>query len=109
MALLPYPLRPRVIIRRKAIWRGLLGNSRFWKVVAVWVFGKGTIKTFFGKNPEKLGTFKVTSNSFVNVINAAPMPKAERKRHGITKRRIIDQAVADVAAAKPDTGIRVVE
>ena len=39
MALLPYALRPRVVIRRKALRSGLLGNSTLWKGVAVWVFG----------------------------------------------------------------------
>lgn len=107
MALLPYALRPAVIIRRKAIWGGLLGASKFWKVVAVWVFGKGTIKKFFGKTPQQLGKFKVGSNSFVNVINAKPMPKKELKRRGITKKVLVDQAVSEVKAARPTKGIRV--
>lgn len=106
MALLPYALRPKVIIRRKAIWSGLLGPSTFWKVIAVFVFGQTSVKKFFGKSPEKLGTFKVGSNSFVNVINAKPMTAKERKRAGITKQLVIDRAVADVAAARPTKGIR---
>jgi len=106
MALLPYALRPKVIIRRKAIWSGLLGPSTFWKVVAAFVFGQGTLKKFFGKTPEKLGTYKVGSNSFVNVINAKPMTTKEKKRAGITKQVIVAQAVADVSAARPNKGIR---
>lgn len=112
MALLPYALRPAVIIRRRAIWKGLLGPSTFWKIVAAWVFGRSTIKKFFGKNPEPLGRFAVRRNSFVNVINAEPMSKKERKRRGVTKQMVVDQAVHDVAVAKPDKGvkgIRVVE
>ncbi|MFN3254469.1 MAG: hypothetical protein ACE37B_02130 [Ilumatobacter sp.] len=107
MALLPYALRPAVIIRRKAIWGGVLGQSTFWKVVAVWVFGKGIIKKAVGKNPESLGTMRVGTNSFVNVINAAPMSKKDRKRQGITKQALVDRAVADVAKARPGKGIRV--
>ena len=107
MALLPYALRPKVIIRRKAIWSGLLGPSTFWKVVAAWVFGSSTIKKFFGKQPEKLGTFKAKPNSFVNVINAKPMKKKDRKRAGITKDVVVAQAVADVSDARPGKGIRV--
>lgn len=107
MALLPYALRPKVVIRRKAIWSGLLGPSTFWKVVGVFVFGQGTVKRFFGKNPEDLGTFKAGKNSFVNVINAAPMTAKERKKAGLTKQLLIDRAVADVAAARPGKGIRV--
>ena len=99
MALLPYSLRPSVIIRRKAIRQGILGPSRMWKAVAVWVFGKKTLKKFFGKNPEVITTEKVGSNSFVNVINAKPMTKKELKEAGITKPLLISRASADVASS----------
>ncbi|NND75707.1 MAG: hypothetical protein HKN44_11940 [Ilumatobacter sp.] len=99
MALLPYALRPSVIIRRKAIRQGILGPSRLWKVVAAFVFGRKSIKKFFGKNPERLPTQKIGANSFVNVINAKPMKPSERKAAGITKEQIRAQASADVAAA----------
>jgi hypothetical protein len=99
MALLPRALRPSVIIRRKAIWSGILGPSRFWKVIGVFVFGKGTIQKVFGKNPEVLSTQKVGFNSFVNVINAKPMTKAQRRSAGITKETLKAQASSDVAAS----------
>lgn len=107
MALLPYALRPKVIIRRKAIWSGVLGPSTFWKGVAVVVFGQGTLKKIFGKNPESLGTFTAGENSFVNVINAAPMTAKEQRRAGVTRQTVVDRAVADVARARPGKGIRV--
>ncbi len=99
MALLPYALRPSVIIRRKAIRQGILGPSRLWKVVAAFVFGRKSIKKFFGKNPEKIATQKIGYNSFANVINAKPMTAKERKASGITKADLRAQASADVAAA----------
>lgn len=99
MALLPRALRPSVIIRRKAIWSGLLGPSKLWKVVGVVVFGQGTIKKFFGKTPETITTQKIGLNSFVNVINAKPMTKKQQKAAGITKAGLKAQASADVAAA----------
>lgn len=109
MAILPYGLRPAVIIRRKAIRQGLLGPSLFWKVIAAWVFGKKSIKKFFGKQPEKLGTWKVGSNKFVNVINAEPMTEKQRKATGLTKSgtksMIIAAAVADVRRKNPDAKI----
>ena len=112
MAVLPYALRPAVIIRRKAIRQGLLGPSLFWKVVAGWVFGKKTIKKFFGKQPEKLGTWKVGSNKFVNVINAKPPTRQQRKHSkvaGVTKKAakgaIIAAAVADARRANPNAKI----
>jgi len=109
MALLPYALRPAVIIRRNALRKGLLGPSMFWKVVAAWVFGKTSIKKFFGKQPDSLGTWKVGSNKFVNVINAQPTTKKQRKRSGITKKQaretLIAAAVDDARAKNPDAKI----
>ncbi len=99
MPLLPRALRPSVIIRRKAIWSGLLGPSRMWKVVGIVVFGQGSIKKFFGKTPETISTQKIGANSFVNVINAKPMTKKQQKAAGITKADIKAQASADVAAS----------
>jgi len=101
MALMPQTLRPKALIRRKAIRSGVLGPSSFWKFIAVFVFGQSTVKKFFGKTPEILGTFKLSNNSFVNVINAKPMTAKEKKRAGITKQVIVVQAVADVSAARP--------
>lgn len=109
MAVLPYALRPSVVIRRKAIRQGLLGPSLFWKVVAGWVFGKSTIKKFFGKQPDNLGSWKVGSNDFVNVINAKPQTKKQRRASGITnkaaKAAIVAAAVADARRKNPDAKI----
>ena len=105
MALLPYALRPSVIVRRKAIRQGFLGPSLLWKVIGVGVFGKSTIKKFFGKNDEPLGTWKVGADKFVNVINAKPMNKKQRAAAGVTRATVVAQAAADAAAANPDAKI----
>lgn len=107
MALLPYALRPSVVIRRKAIRSGLLGPSFLWKGVAVWVFGKGTLQKFFGKQPESLGKYRAKPDSFIRVANTKPVSRKERKRLGLTKEVLVAQAVADVEAARPGKGIRV--
>ena len=99
MPLLPYALRPKVIIRRKAIWSGVLGPSTFWKVVAAWVFGKDSLKKFFGKNVEVITTESIGANQFLNIINVKPTSKKMQKATGITKRVLQAQAEADVAAA----------
>lgn len=99
MALLPYALRPSVVIRRKAIWQGILGPSTLWKVVAFWVFGKSSLTKFFGKQPEKLTTVKVGKNSFANVINVTPMSKKQQKASGVNRKVLEAQAATDVANA----------
>ncbi|WP_420450320.1 hypothetical protein [Ilumatobacter sp.] len=105
MALVPRYLRPARVIRRRAIQRGLLGPSVFWKVVAAWVFGKSTIKRFFGKQPEPLGTWKVRSDAFVNVINVVPLSSRGKRRRGITRDSMIAAARREVSAARPDAEV----
>tara|TARA_B110000879_G_C10756188_1_gene349768 strand:+ start:87 stop:530 length:444 start_codon:yes stop_codon:yes gene_type:complete len=108
MALLPRAFRPSVIIRRKVVSSGLLGQSTFWKIVGAVVYGQGSIKKFFGKNPETVGKQKIGFNSFVSVVNAKPMPAKQSRALGLTKAGLKAQASADVAdswarkaAAKP--------
>ncbi|MEP1125684.1 MAG: hypothetical protein ABJH68_17525 [Ilumatobacter sp.] len=109
MALLPRAFRPAYVIRQTALRKGVFGPSLFWKVIAGWVFGKSTIKKFFGKQPENLGTWKVGSNGFVNVINAKPPTKKQRKASGMTTKAarsaIIAAAVADARRKNPDAKI----
>jgi len=108
MALLPRALRPSVIIRRKAVSSGFFARSAFWKIIGAVVFRQGSMKKFFGKNPEVIAKQKVGFNSFVNVLNAKPMPAKQSKALGLTKAGLKAQASADVAdswarkaAAKP--------
>jgi hypothetical protein len=135
MSVVPYALRPRAVVRKAALKRGVEGGSVFWRALAVYFVGGQTLlrtnalrRGLFGgnrkwqavgvlmlltndvrkkvsKQPESLGTWKVGADSFVNVIAASPMSKKDRKRLGITRDRVIAQAVADTAAAVPDARI----
>jgi hypothetical protein len=80
MALVPRALRPSVLIRRKAMHRGFLGPSSFWKVVGVVVFGRSTLKKFFGKSVEIVDTAALGSERFMTVTTAKPMTKRRRKQ-----------------------------
>ena len=80
MALLPRALRPTVLIRRKAMYSGIFGQSTFWKVVAVWVFGKASIKKFFGKNVEVIDTAKLGKGRYMQLATAQPVTKRELKK-----------------------------
>jgi len=101
MALIPYALRPSVVIRRKAMRRGILGPSSFWKLVAVVVFGRKTIKRIFGKAPEDLGTRTIGVGSLISVAVFLPMTRKDRKRRGITLASARADAAADLEAAAP--------
>ncbi len=80
MALLPRALRPAVLIRRKAMYSGIFGQSTFWKAVALWVFGKASIKKFFGKQVEVIDLAKLGSGRYMQVATAKPVTKRERKK-----------------------------
>lgn len=80
MALLPRALRPKVLIRRKAMYSGIFGQSTFWKIVAAWVFGKASIKKFFGKNVEVIDTAKLGSGRYMQLATAKPVTRRELKK-----------------------------
>jgi hypothetical protein len=103
MALLPRMLRPSAMIRRKAMYQGFLGPSTFWKVVGVFVFGKATIRKFFGKNVEVIDNASLGAGRFMQVTTTKPPSRRERRRRRragevaptIKETRVAAQAWAD--------------
>ena len=80
MAMLPRHLRPAVMIRRKALYSGFLGSSGFWKIVGVAVFGKSTLKKFFGKNEEVLDVSKLGVGRYMQLTTSKPASRRSRKK-----------------------------
>jgi hypothetical protein len=101
MALVPRTLRPSFIIRRKAMRRGVLGPSTFWKVVAAVVFGRSTLKRVFGRNVEQLDTLSVGVGTVLTVAATAPLTRKQAKREGISKASLEAAAWADLEASSP--------
>jgi hypothetical protein len=99
MALVPLALRPSFVIRRKAVRQGLLGPSLFWKVVAVLVFGRRTLKTVFGRQSESLDKVTLRTGTHVKVSNIAPARGLGRRQRRRELARLEAEARADVAAA----------
>lgn len=62
------------------MYSGLFGQSTFWKVVALWVFGKASIKKFFGKNVEVIDTAKLGKGRYMQLATAQPVTKRELKK-----------------------------
>lgn len=86
MALIPRLFRPSVIIRRKAMFQGFLGHSTFWKIIGVFVFGKSSIRKFFGRNVEVIDKAALRSGRVMEVATARPMTRKhanELRRRGI--------------------------
>ncbi|MGB0114599.1 MAG: hypothetical protein WBP59_15380 [Ilumatobacteraceae bacterium] len=100
MALVPITLRPSFIIRRNAMRKGVLGPSTLWKVVAVYVFGRGTLKKVFGKHPEVLAKRKIGVGHVMTVAAAVPLTRKQSKRLGVTKASLAADARAELEAAQ---------
>jgi tRNA U54 and U55 pseudouridine synthase Pus10 len=73
-------LRPAVIIRRKALYSGVLGNSTVWKGVAVWVFGKAIIKKAAGKNLEVIDVSALGPGRFMTIETIKPTSRRARRK-----------------------------
>ena len=130
MALLPHVLRPRTLLRRAAVRRGVTGSSVFWRAASLYFVG-GPVRLrstairlgFYGgnrkwqvvgavvllthdlrriltKQSEPLGSWKAGVGDFVRVTTTMPMSKKELKRAGTT-RKVLRKAI--IAQAVADT------
>lgn len=72
-------IHPSVVIRQKALYRGILGPSRAWKLVAIVVFGRGLFRKFFGKRPDHLGIEKLTAGQTVCITSLSPRERGRKK------------------------------
>jgi len=99
MALVPITLRPSFIVRRNATRKGILGPSTFWKLVAVVVFGRSTIKKIFGKTAEPLGVRTIGVGGLITVAASAPLSRRQAKRAGITKADLEEAGRRDLEVA----------
>lgn len=94
MALIPRMFRPSVIIRRKAMYAGFLGPSKMWKVVGIVVFGRSSLKKFFGKQPEVIDKAALGSGRVMELVTAKPVTRRRRKqlaKQGITPLTLAEQ------------------
>jgi hypothetical protein len=67
------------LIRSRALQRGILGSSPLWRAIALVVFGRRFLKKIFGKNPQYLGTEKLTAGQLVQIESIAPPSRRERR------------------------------
>lgn len=110
MALVPRLLRPSVLLRRKAMYSGFLGPSRVWKVIGVIVFGRSTLKKFFGKSEEVIDVSSLGAERFMTVTTAKPMTRRRRRKlrkQGIEPYTLKEQkALGALWAAEADAAKR---
>jgi hypothetical protein len=80
MALLPPALRPGLLIRRKALYSGIFGNSTFWKGIAFWVLGKSLIKKVAGKNLQVIDVSALGAGRLMTIQTIKPTTRRARRK-----------------------------
>jgi hypothetical protein len=75
-------LRPTVVIRRRAIYKGILGNSRFWRTVAIVMVGTQTFRRLFGRNPEVVEVVRLKGGGHLMQIATYDKPSRRERRRG---------------------------
>lgn len=93
-------VRPSFIIRRNAVRKGILGPSTLWRIVAVVMFGRGTMKRVFGRHPEPLGKRTIGVGHMITVAASVPLSRRQAKRAGISKKSLAGEARAELEAAQ---------
>lgn len=97
MPLVPKLLRPSVLIRRNATYKGLLGGSKPWLAVGVFLWSKSFLKKTFGRTEEILTTEKLTKGQFLRIDAVKPPSRRARRR---TRRQHAREQAAAKAASK---------
>jgi hypothetical protein len=100
VALVPRLLRPSVIIRRNATYKGLLGGHKGWLAVGVVLWSKSFVKKTFGKQEEILTTEKLTKGQFLRIDAVAPPSRRQRRKAKRARRRSTAAAKAATRASK---------
>jgi hypothetical protein len=70
---------PGLLIRRQALARGVFGNDRLWRAVAVVVFGSSLLKKLFGRTEEIVTTERLEIGQSMIVRPVAPTTRRERR------------------------------
>lgn len=76
----PRLLSPTYLVRQNALYQGVFGSSRFWKAVAIVVFGRGVFRRLFGKHPDHLGVETLRAGQSVTITSIPPPPSRRRRR-----------------------------
>jgi hypothetical protein len=96
----PYAYRPAVMLRRRALNDGVFGDSVLWKVVALGIFSRSTLKKSFGKHPERVDRIVLRPGGFVSVGVTKPVSRRAARKAGISLADLRAAAQADVDAAR---------
>lgn len=72
-------LSPTALLRRSALYKGLLGGSRGWMAVGAVVWAPRLVKRVFGRNEEVVATEVLEPGQFVRLEAIRPLTRRQRK------------------------------
>lgn len=72
-------LSPTAVLRRSALYKGVLGGSRSWMAVGAVLWGPRILRRVFGKQEEILAVERLTAGQHVRVESLRPLTRAQRK------------------------------
>ena len=72
-------LSPTALLRRNALYKGVLGGSRGWMAVGVVLWGPRLARKYFGKQEEVIAIEKLTAGQAIRLESIAPPTRKQRK------------------------------
>lgn len=75
----PTLLSPTALVRRNAIYKGVLGGSRPWMVLGGIFWFATFLRRSLGKNPVLVATEVLRPGEFVTIRTISPPTRAQRK------------------------------
>ncbi|MCU1361608.1 MAG: hypothetical protein JWN99_2897 [Ilumatobacteraceae bacterium] len=76
---LPRLLKPSVLLRRNALYKGLFGGSRGWLAVGALIWGGGFLKRSLGKQPQVVSIEKLKAGQGVRIDAIKPDTRRQRR------------------------------
>ncbi|MBI5090080.1 MAG: hypothetical protein HZB15_14790 [Actinobacteria bacterium] len=76
---IPRLLKPSVLLRRNALYRGLLGGSRGWLAVGAVMFGTRLLRRVAGKQEEVLTVEKPHPGEAIRIDAIPPGTRRQRR------------------------------
>lgn len=72
-------LSPTAVLRRSALYKGVLGGNRGWMAVGAVLWGPRILRRLFGKQEEIVAVERLTAGQFVRLESIKPPTRKERK------------------------------
>jgi len=81
----PGLLSPTALLRRNALYKGVLGGRRGWMVVGAALWGPRLVKRFVGRQEQVLTTEKLVAGQALRIEAVRPPSRRQRRAAARTR------------------------